>query len=141
MSVQQRRRLDYRERDGLESLQIRGAIPLPCYASADEDIALENARLNFRSQSWSDEIESKYLRDLAYSLIKLDQACIYSIQAMRTDKLFKRVDREEDTIVDTDTTMDQVLAEFRTIMSGDHAPRSNSCQAAQWELLKSTCLL
>ena len=103
-----RRRLDYRERDGLESSQIRGAIPLPCYASADEDIALEGATPNFRSQSWSDTIESKKLRDLAYSIIKLDQACIYSIQAMRTDELFRLRDQDGDATSEMDITMNQI---------------------------------
>ena len=122
MSAQQRRRLDYRERDGLGALQIRGAIPSPCYAPADGDIASGKARPTFVSQSWVDAIESKNLRDLAYSLIKLDQACIYSIQTMRTDELFRIRDQDEDATSEIDTTMDQTLAEFRTIMSGEHAP-------------------
>lgn len=82
-----RRRLDYRERDGLGSLQIRGAIPSKLW---------EKARPIFKSQFWSDTIESKTLRDLAYSLTKLDQACIYSIQAMRTDELFRIRDQDEE---------------------------------------------
>ena len=95
--------MDYRERDGLGSLQIRGAIPSPCYARADGDISLEKARPIFKSQFWSDTIESKTLRDLAYSLMKLDQACIYSIQAMRTDELFKIRDQDEEAPPEMDS--------------------------------------
>lgn len=121
MPAQQRRRLDYKERDGLESLQKRGVIPSACYAPADRDIALAKARPIFKIQSWSDVIESQSLRDLAYSLIKLDQACIESMQTMRIDSIFRTRDQHEDTPSDMDT-MDQILAEFRTMMSGEHEP-------------------
>ncbi len=86
---------------------------------------MEKARPIFKSQFWSDTIESRNLRDLAYSLIKLDQACIYSIQAMRTDELFKIRDQDEKATSEMDTTMDQISADFRTIMSGEHAPSIN----------------
>ena len=135
MPVQRSRRSDYGERDGLESLQIRGVVPSACYAPADGDIALERARPIVKSQTWRNTRESKDLQDLAYSLIRLDQECISSIEKMGDELLFGMPNQDEDATSEMNATIKQFIAEFSTIMSGEHAPSINYLRSSSLGIL------
>ena len=135
MPAQRSRRSDYGERDGLESLQIRGVVPSACYAPADGDIALERARPINKSQTWRNTIESKDLQDLAYSLIKLDQECISSIEKMGDKLLFGMPNQDEAATSRIDATIKQFTAEFWPIMSGEHAPSINYLRSSSLGIL------
>ena len=125
MPAQRSRRSGYGERDGLESLQIRGVVPSACYALADGDLALERARPIVKGQTWRNTRESKNLQNLACSLVKLDHECISSIYRMKSAYLFGTRIQDRDTTSEVDATVKQFIADFGAIMSGEHAPSIN----------------
>ena len=135
MPVQRSRRSDYGERDGLESLQIRGVVPSACYSLADRDIALERARPIVKGQIWRTTRESKDLQDLAYSLVKLDHECISSIDKMRSALLFEMRNHDENATLEIDATIKQFAADFGTIMSGEHTPSMNYLRSSSLGIL------
>ena len=119
----------------MESLQIRGVVPSACYAPADGDVALERARSIVKSRTWRNTIESKDLQDLVYSLIKLDQEYISSIEKMGDELLFGMPNLDEDATSEIDATIKQSITEFRTIMSGEHAPSINYLRSSSLGIL------
>ena len=125
MPVQRSRRSDYGERDGLESLQIRGVVPSACYALADGDVGLERTRPLVKGRTWRNTRESKDFQDLAYSLVKLDHECISSIDKMKGAWLFGTLNQDKDATSEIDATIKQFIAEFGATMSGEHAPSIN----------------